>query len=184
MARDGSWIYFQAAYDLWTGTTHIYPLANGKLRSIAEYTDPQTGERHVAEIPQEYREKGIALMLKSGTYKLERDNNTWLYLPKKEGIVPLEDYPQENGRCIIDAETRAPKARGDGLVGYIRRNPFESILPVHRKAEANDREGRRNLCIGVDFRPSRKLGVLIEGPRGSVPPIPMEEAYEHQSGGD
>jgi hypothetical protein len=174
LLSSGRWIDYEYGFPAWTGTLVAYPEAGKGFGIVADVIDPVANMRFRVDIPHGIAgTRGRAIVLESGTYDVHGDGRQVVFVPKGE-IIVIEDFPQE--RAALENPVL-----GRGIVCRAHQG---GIFAVVRDTNTHEHGAPKSRQIDLDFNFSRKLGVMVEGPLGSIPPEPLEESYTHSSGGD
>ncbi|MEW6722101.1 MAG: hypothetical protein AB1324_02480 [Candidatus Micrarchaeota archaeon] len=168
---NGGWIDFEYAFPVWTGTVVAYPPARKEFGVLVDVIDGT--ERYLLDTMGFAGRGGIALVFEPGTYELGGEGNLHIFVPRERPLV-IENFPQESG---------FPIACGAMSGARLVRTEAGGIFAAVRDRDHIENPGRKDTIL-LNSKFSARNGVLLEGPRGSIPPGPPEDAYLHESGGD
>jgi len=179
------WRSVSEVFACWTGTMTGHTKPGEKLGATIEYVDPETNQRWVFPVPEQFRGmKDVILVAEHPDYTLEKDGRNLVVQAGTVDIVPnfpavgerwylgdpKHDIPQGSAISGDDANARY-LWRIDARVGPVRRG-----LNVYGRWDGNCRRD-----VLLDGRPSDGLGVVVESPeRGASEKLQVERAPENK----
>jgi hypothetical protein len=141
----------------WTGTVVAYPAPDCPIGESITFLDRIRRLRYILETSALRGERGIALVLESGTYDLLGKGNDRFYLPHREPLI-LSGFPKENGWYGMDEATALP-VHGSRALRYLWRMSGEAVLPVARE---RNRTGWAASDIFLNQRPSARFAAFSQ----------------------
>ena len=136
----------------WTGTVVAYPAPDCPIGESITFLDRIRRLRYMLETGALRGERGIALVLESGTYDLLGKGNDRIFIPNRQPII-LPGFPKENGWYGMD-ETTALPVYGPRSTRFLWRMSGEAVLPVARE---RSRTGWAASDIFLNQRPSARF---------------------------
>ncbi|MEW6722877.1 MAG: hypothetical protein AB1324_06455 [Candidatus Micrarchaeota archaeon] len=143
---------------IWTGTVVAYPKQGAAFGNKLEFRDSRTGMTYVLETGWLKGERGAAIVLESGSYRLKEDGGFQVFIPTARPSA-LPAFPQESGWCSMDPETALPML-GSAKERYLWRFEGDSIVAAARES---GRTGWARTDVFLNQRPSNRLAVLPLG---------------------
>jgi hypothetical protein len=155
----------RSALPAWSGTYTGYEEVGKKLGKTIEYVDSETGFRHVFPVPEQYQgQKNVILVAEHPDYKLEVDGNNRVV--NATNVDLIQAFPSKDGWYPTDAVHGIPTGNqidsSNTEARYLWRTA-KRVAPVARDVF----DVRR--YVGLDYRPSVRLGVAVEAAEGSAP---------------
>ncbi len=136
----------------WTGTVVAYPAPDCPFGETITFLDRIRRLRYILETGRLRGERGVALVLESGTYDLLGKGNDRIYIPNRPPII-LPGFPKENGWFGMDEATALP-VYGPRSMRFLWRIGGEAVLPVARE---RNRTGWAASDIFLNQRPSARF---------------------------
>lgn len=143
---------------IWTGTVVAYPRQGAAFGRNLEFRDSRTGIAYVLETGWLRGERGAAIVLESGSYRLKADGGFQVFVPLERPLA-LAAFPQESGWCSMDPATALPMG-GPGRERFLWRFEGDAIVAAARES---GRTGWARNDIFLNQRPSNRLAVLPLG---------------------
>ncbi len=142
---------------IWTGTIAAYPAPGCPLGATLSMRDNVSRLRLSLECGALKGERGIALVLEPGTYRIIRHNGELFISPNSQPII-LPAFPQESGWHALDPATGIPQL-GRGERRFLWRLPSEAVVPAAREHGAN---GWAVRDVFLNQRLSARLSAITE----------------------
>ncbi len=168
----GEWISILDAFPCWSGTMTGYKEPGEKLGKSVVYTDPETKQRYVFPVPEDYKgAKNAILVVEHPDYTLEKDGKDRIVAVKNiENISLIENFPSEyDGWYQMDEKHGIPTGNevdsSNPDVRYLFFWRSDSrVGPVHHSG------GFYNGGSGVilNGRPSSWFGMAVEVPENNA----------------
>jgi len=174
------WKSISDVFACWSGTMTGYEKPGKKLGKSVVYTDPETKQRYVFPVPEDYKgTKNAILAVEHPTYILIPDGKDLVVDVKNiENVSLVENFPTSDGWYLTDEKHGIPIGnqvsssnddarhlwRIDSRVGPVARG-YAYCYGYGYFGYVN-----RRYVILYDG-PSASLGVAVEAPEGSAPEI-------------
>ncbi|MFA5049807.1 MAG: hypothetical protein WC501_02260 [Candidatus Micrarchaeia archaeon] len=142
-------------------------------RHFIEYVDSETKKHWLYPVPPIYfGEQNSILVSEHPNYTLIEDSNRIITLPVEmsleNAVGIVRRFPIQNGWYLSDSDYRIPTLQnGDQSAGqrYVWRTK-RRVGPVGRGYDPTNFGGRQSIICS--YRPSEKVGVIIEAPESEV----------------
>ena len=172
----GEWKSISDVFACWSGTMTGYEKPGKKLGKSIVYTDPETKQRYVFSVPEDYKgAKNAILAVEHPDYTLDKDGKDLVVAVKNiENISLVENFPTSDGWYLTDEKHGIPTGdqvdpSNDDARRLWRVDDGSRVGPVARSFDCFVFDYRR--FVYLYDRPSYGLGVAVEAPAGSAPKI-------------
>ena len=169
----GEWERFRELFPCWSGTMTGYEKPGKKLGKSVVYTDPETKQRYVFPVPEDYKgAKNAILAVEHPDYTLNRDGKDLVVAVKNiENLSLVENFPTSDGWYLTDEKHGIPtgdevNSSNDDARYLWRIEDGSRVAPVARGDGyyyVYNYDYLRRL-VGLYDGPSNSLGVAVEAP--------------------
>jgi len=165
------WKSISDVFACWSGTMTGYEKPGKKLGKSVVYTDPETKQRYVFPVPEDYKgTKNAILAVEHPTYILIPDGKDLVVDVKNiENVSLVENFPTSGGWYLTDEKHGIPIGNQVSSSNDDARHLWRidsRVGPVARGLGYGDRR-----VVVLNDGPSLSLGVAVEAPEGSAPEI-------------
>lgn len=162
------WKSVKEAWPIHTGTMTAFTEPRKKLGATVKYKDPSSGITWVFEVPtgvglRSLRDVLLAVEHPNYDLEIQAAKKRIIVYPQKKLILPVTDFPAEDGWYATNPETAIPINQpldsSDSNARMLWRIPTRVGSGV-RGGSYYGRDERRGVFVGDGSRPSDSLGVL------------------------